>query len=319
MKYPFVLIDWCRLACCLLLILWMPARATAQETQRRMMAHGGIERSYELRLPPGESRSPRPLVLSLHGLSRSPDPLIGHRAWLPMDSIADREGFVIAYPVAVEGRWSFWPGTGVVQPDGTEVDDVGFVLALLDTLVADGTADPRRLYAVGISRGAMLSWVLGCRLSDRLAAIAPLSSPAREALLAGCAPKMPPAVMAIAGVADPVQLYDGWLDPPPLGRLLSMPETMELWRRLHGCTGQSFEALPHRDRADPTRIGRITWTGCASGLPVLLYRVIGGGHQPPSFTPNSDAERARFGRRANDMETGEEVWRFFQPIVSPGP
>ena len=149
MKYPFVLIDWCRLACCLLLILWMPARATAQETQRRMMAHGGIERSYELRLPPGESRSPRPLVLSLHGLSRSPDPLIGHRAWLPMDSIADREGFVIAYPVAVEGRWSFWPGTGVVQPDGTEVDDVGFVLALLDTLVADGTADPRRLYAVG--------------------------------------------------------------------------------------------------------------------------------------------------------------------------
>ena len=97
MKYPFVLIDWCRLACCLLLILWMPARATAQETQRRMMAHGGIERSYELRLPPGESRSPRPLVLSLHGLSRSPDPLIGHRAWLPMDSIADREGFVIVH------------------------------------------------------------------------------------------------------------------------------------------------------------------------------------------------------------------------------
>lgn len=307
----------CLLAAALLLTILLPPNAGAQETLRRTMMHGGVERTYELRLPPSRTGAPLPLVLSLHGLSQSPRPLEGHRSWLPMDPVADREGFAIAYPEAIGGRWSYWPGTGVPLPNGAEVDDVAFVAALLESLVAEGLADPRRLYAVGISRGAVLAWVLGCRLSDRLAAIAPLSSGAREPPLAGCTPTTPPAVMAVAGNADPVQPYDGWLDPPPLGRLLSVPETMELWRRLHGCTGQAFEALPHRERADPTRIARISWTGCASGLPVVLYRVAGGGHQPPSFTPNSEAERTRFGRRAGDMETAEDVWRFFQPLVLP--
>lgn len=241
------------------------------------MMHGGVERTYELRLPPSRTGAPLPLVLSLHGLSQSPRPLEGHRSWLPMDPVADREGFAIAYPEAIGGRWSYWPGTGVPLPNGAEVDDVAFVAALLESLVAEGLADPRRLYAVGISRGAVLAWVLGCRLSDRLAAIAPLSSGAREPPLAGCTPTTPPAVMAVAGNADPVQPYDGWLDPP---RSAVCSPCLRPW----SCGGvcMAARARPSRPcrivnvpirRASPAsagRVARVDYPSCSTALPAAV-------------------------------------------------
>jgi polyhydroxybutyrate depolymerase len=155
-------------------------------------------------------------------------------------------------------------------------------------------------------------WTLACQRPERFAAAAPLSSAMRESQLAACSPARPVPIVAMAGTADPVQRYDGWLGPPPLPRLLSVPETMEFWRRLHGCDGQAARWLPHREGDDPTRTELVEWTGCASGGPVLLYRVVGGGHQPPSFAPNTDEQRRRFGRRGQDVEAAEEIWRAFQ-------
>lgn len=238
----------------------------------------------------------------------------GLREELHLDPVADRESFAVAYPEAIEGRWSYWRGGGVLLPGqgSDEVDDVGFITAVLDALVAEGIADPARTYVAGISRGALMTWTLACQRPERFAAAAPLSSGMTEAHLAACSPTRPVPVVVVAGTADPVQPYDGWLFPPPTPRLLSIPETMEFWRRRHGCTGETAQQLPHREPEDRTRIQRFEWTGCASGGPVLLYRVTGGGHQPPSFTPNTDQARRSFGRRGQDMETAEEVWRVSQ-------
>lgn len=117
-------------------------------------------------------------------------------------------------------------------------------------------------------------------------------------------------IIVVAGTADPILAYDGWLQAG-VPRLLSIPETMEFWRRRHGCTGQAGQLLPHREAADPTRTQRIAWTGCVDGGPLVLYRVAGGGHQPPSFTPNTEEQRRVFGRRGQDVETAEAIWRVF--------
>src|SRR5437868_11020613 len=108
---------------------------------------------------------------------------------------------------------------------------------MLDRLVAGRTVDPARIFLTGISRGALMTWTLLCRHPDRFAAAAPLSSGMTEANLPCAAPQQIP-LLAIAGTADSVQRYDGWVYPPPIARLMSIPETMEFWRRRSGCTGE---------------------------------------------------------------------------------
>ena len=94
-----------------------------------------------------------------------------------------------------------------------------------------------------------------------------------------CRPARPVPLMAVAGTADPVQSSDGWLLPS--GRLLSVPETLEFWRTLHGCTGQTGKPLPHREPTDTTRVALIEWTGCRTPGALRLYCVEGGGHHAP--------------------------------------
>jgi polyhydroxybutyrate depolymerase len=274
---------------CLLLPLADASPAGAQEDVTLM--HQGLERHFVLHAPIGTAMpGPRPLVVVLHGSGQPPQEL---RDWLPMDPVADREGFVVAYPDASDGRWNYGE-----RPDEKN-DDLGFVDALLERLVVDGIADPARIYVAGISRGALMTWTLLCRRPGRFAGAAALSSGLPEAHLASCTPSRLIPILAIAGTADDVQPYDGWADPPPAARLLSIPETMEFWRRLHLCTGQTMQPMPHRADGDATITQRIGWTACTRGGPVALFRVVGGEHEPPAWS------------RGQDIDAAEEVWRFF--------
>src|ERR1700712_2078843 len=97
-----------------LTVLMLATRiASAQSDREAELEHQGLTRHYELHLPPGAADAgPRPLIVALHGLDKSQDwhRTVGWlRAWWTMDAVADREGFVIAYPAAVGGRWSYSP------------------------------------------------------------------------------------------------------------------------------------------------------------------------------------------------------------------
>lgn len=290
----------------LIAVLLSAAVARAQTDEAGTIDFGGQARHFLLHRPGGGFAGPRPLIVSLPGRDMSVDAM---RAWLPLEPVTDGKGVAIAYPEAIGGLWNYRP-----DPDGA--DDTGFISALLAKLVADGVADPKRVYLAGISRGALMTWRLMCARSDLFAAAAPLSSAMTEPVVSACHPSHVMPVLAEDGSADPIMAYDGWIPDPPAPRLLSVPETMEFWRRLHGCTGQTATRLPHREASDPTRVTRYEWTGCVS--PVVLLKVTGGGHMPASFFPNSDQERAVVGRRGQDIETAAEVWRFFAAASARG-
>jgi polyhydroxybutyrate depolymerase len=264
------------------LLLGLESPALAQQPDMRTIVHQGIAREFLLHRPAANFTGPRPLMLVLHGSGQPQEEV---RDWLPIDPVADREGFVVAYPRAVEGKWNYG------APAGPPVDDLGFLDVLVERLIAEKIADPARLYVAGISRGALMTYTLLCRRPGRFAAAAALSSGMTETQLADCpAPRLLP-LLAIAGTADSVQRYDGWIDPPPSPRLLSIPETMEFWRRRYGCTGQTLYQGPYRQTE------RIDWTGCTT--PLVLWRVIGGEHEPPAKV------------RGQEIDAAEEVWRFF--------
>jgi polyhydroxybutyrate depolymerase len=276
------------------------------------LTHQGIERTAVLHRPDGAA-GPQPLVIALHGLGGTGKNFQSHAQ---LDAAADREGFIAVYPDAVEKSWSY--GRPINQPmpaiGGEPVDDIGFIRLLIDDLVSKRAADPARIYVTGISRGGLMAFTLACALAERIAGAAPLITSMTDHQREDCRPARPVPIMVIAGTADRMQAFGGGQGLQ--GRLLSIPETMDFWRSLHGCTRRDARLLPHRDPADQTKAMLVEWSGCTTGASPRLYRIEGGGHQLPSLsgTGNPMSEQ-RFGLRNRDLETADEVWAFFKNLT----
>ena len=289
------------------------------------LTHQGITRKAVIYEPSAMPAGPAPVVIALHG----PSPGAGHgqaietlRRSLHLDATADREHFLVVYPEAIDGAWSY--GRPIAKPmpaiNGDPVDDVGFIREIIGNLVASKRGDPSHIYVAGVSRGGLMAYTIACALAEQIAAAATAATSMTQYQREDCHPAKPVPMMVIAGTNDFVQRYDGWLNP--LGRLLSVPETMEYWRLENGCSKQDIKVLPHRENSDPTRVWLVNWTGCASGTALRFYRVNGGGHRLPSYSPDSEADIngeavgngaadvKKVGFRNHDIETADEIWSF---------
>ena len=98
-------------------------------------------------LPPN-----RPLVIVLHGNGGT-----GHqiRKFTHFDDLATKNGFVVAYPDAIDHHWN--DGRPEVA-NGS--DDVGFIAKLIAELSARYSIDPARVYVTGISNGGIMAYRL---------------------------------------------------------------------------------------------------------------------------------------------------------------
>src|SRR5262249_50831546 len=120
-----------------------------------------------------------------------------------LSRLSDRKGFVVAYPSAAgnPARWN------IAGRPGAAPDDVAFVDSLLDALEARLCIDPSRVYATGVSNGGGMVARLGCDLSDRLRAIAPVAG--GYSSLPPCKPARPLSVLEIHGTSDHIVPYAG--------------------------------------------------------------------------------------------------------------
>jgi len=293
-----------------LLALTCTGAAYADETIT--FVHQGIDRPLILHHPPALPPGPAPLVIALQGLGQDTESL---KRALRLDATADRAGFRVLYPEAFAHAWSY--GRPINQPmpkiGEATIDDVGLVRRVIDDFVERRIADPAHIYVTGMSRGGLMAYTLACALADRIAAAAPLISGMTEYQREDCRPARAMPIMVVAGTADRTQSFDG--GQGLVGRLLSVPDTLDYWATLHGCTASTAHALPHRDPADPTSVTLIDWTGCREGGRVRLYRVEGGGHRIPTLVPERSPEDVKpIVLRNRDIETAEEIWAFFKDL-----
>jgi polyhydroxybutyrate depolymerase len=277
--------------------------------------HQNVVRTAILHRPTEIVGREAPVVIALHGTGGTGE---GFRAHLRLDAIADREKFVAVYPDAIANAWSYGRPINSPMPTvaGPMVDDVGFIRLLIDELVGRKIVDRTRIYVTGSSRGGLMVYALACALSDRIAAAAPLIVGMTEYQREDCKPTRPVPMVVIAGTADRIMPFDG--APGLRGRLLSVGNTMEFWRSLHGCAQPDTRDLPHRNPDDATHVTLLEWIGCRNNVKLRLYRIEGGGHQLPSSSsvPGPMSEE-RFGLRNRDIDTAEEVWAFFRSYVTP--
>ena len=283
-----------------------PPRSSDTRLEARTLAHAGVTRRYLVRRPPGAPAA-RPLFLVLHGGGGNPAQTARSSGW---NAIADRESLLVVYPEGLDGHWNDGRGVDLTPRRGTAgVDDVGFISALLDTLVASGAADARRLYVTGASNGGMMTFRLALEIGDRLAAAAPIIAnlPAK---LARATPVAPVPLLVINGTRDPLVPWNGGEVRGPLGArgrgvVLSTSETMAFWARAHGASATPrVEPLPDESADDGCRPER--WTYGRGD--VVLVALHGGGHHPPGRQGNA---LRMLGVKCRDVEASEEIWRFF--------
>ena len=230
---------------------------------------GGLQRTYVLHLPPGP---PNGLVLNLHGAGMTGNQQADLTGY---NSVADRYGFVVAYPDGFDTTWA--DGRGASLPDHQGVDDVGFLSTLIDQLSRAYAVPPGRVFVTGMSAGGFMANRLACERADLVTAIAPVSG----TLGAGfpCAPSRPVSVMAVHGTADPVVPFDGGVMNGRGGTsdILSAPALAERWRELDGCPGPLVA-----DPAGSGEVQQLTAAGCAGNTAVTLVQINGGGHTWPA-------------------------------------
>ena len=155
-----------------------------------------------------------------------------------------------------------------------------------------------------------MSYRLLCTAEASFAAAAPAGGSMYQGHRDTCAATVPIPLLVIAGTNDRSLPYDGWIFPT--GRELSIPETMEHFRLLHGCAGQKSDLLYDRFSEDQSRVLEVVWTGCATPNSVKLLRVEGGGHNAPSFEPLPESWREWAGTHNRDIESAEEIWAFLR-------
>ena len=128
--------------------------------------HNGTERQYHLHIPANyDGSNPVPLLFDFHGLNGTSESEFNQSRF---NRIADREGFILVTPQALDGSWQLATKD---DPQPFENQDIDYVLSLLDRLKAEFIVDEERLYLAGLSRGAYFSFEIACQRSDVFAAV----------------------------------------------------------------------------------------------------------------------------------------------------
>lgn len=277
--------------------------------------HGGIERTYRIHLPSSAGRAgPMPLVLALHG---------GGGTGLNMEQLtlggfnrlSETHGFAVIYPDGVDRHWNDGRGVADYRAHREDVDDVGFISALIEHLAQTQGIDRGRVYATGISNGGLLSMRLAHELSHKIAAIAPVAISVTDKIAAMRAPARPIPIVLIPGTHDPLVPWDGgnlgFQGGRAVGRVLSVAETVRYWVNHNRCAPTpTVTREPDRSPGDGTRVRREAYAGCSEGAEVVVYVVEGGGHTWPGGLPYLP-ERV-IGRTSRDIYANEVIWDFFK-------
>lgn len=255
------------------------------------LMHGGKMRSALVHVPQSyDPFSPTPLVLNFHGLTSN----AGQQVFFSgMNLTSDAEGFVVAYPEGINSSWNAGACCGDAM--NQQIDDVGFVRALVEDLEALLCVDERRIYATGMSNGGFMSHRLACEAADVFAAAAPVSA---TMVLGQCAPSRPIPVMMFNGTADSLVFYDGGLYP-------SAPKTFADWGDRDLCVGAPVVSK---------QVGATTcelYESCADDVQVAFCTHEGMGHCWPgnAFCP--------IGQANTDLDANAEMWAFFSKFALP--
>lgn len=288
----------------------------------RTLTVDDVARRYLITVPSAhDGETPLPVVFDFHGLMEGADIHAGMTAY---SSLAEEEGFVVVYPHGTQDpiRWN----TTSDSPN----PDVVYFDAVLEQVASTLCIDEARVYATGLSNGAMFTSVLICERADVLAAAAPVAGIMD---VEPCDQSQPVPIMSFHGTADPILLFNGGVnitgipgigdddaaevpdtvDPAAEPAPIDLdgpgyPATVATFAERNGC------GPDHTDHELTAEVIHRVYD-CPEGADVEFYIVLDGGHTWPSseFSRSIDAI---VGPTTFDVDATRDAWEFMSRFTN---
>ncbi|MFZ0658202.1 MAG: PHB depolymerase family esterase [Candidatus Binataceae bacterium] len=300
-------------AAMVLMLALAPLLPAAEPVTAGSFQFGGLERAYALHVPARyDGKTPAALVVVLHGAGGSGARTLTREGWV---AASDRDGFIVtgpnAEPIRPSQPESFrtnptaWNDLGqTATPDAPhhQVDDVGFIDALITRLSSQYRIDPKRIYVTGFSSGASMTLTLGVKLAGRLAAIAPVSGQFR---LSAATLAAPISMLYVIGTADPLNPLAGGAATTPWGTSSKPPiaQSIDAWRTMLKCPGSAGTLR------DSGGVKGISYGPCAGGTVLEFYTVDGLGHVWPGSPQVLPVQWV--GEASNKLDGTDLICKFF--------
>jgi polyhydroxybutyrate depolymerase len=241
----------------------------------------GLARAYRLYVPKDLPKG-APLVIVMHG-SGETGQRIRMQTGYEFERLADAHRFVVLYPYGFEGYWNACNKVGDYAANTRNIDDVKFLLSLVDKLVHDLAIDRNRVFATGVSRGGQMAYRLALEAPWRFRAVAAVSAslPAPDNFKCKRPTSGTPSVMIMNGTADPLNPFDGGdvqlFGFIKRGTVLSSRASAQYFADLDRIAARPESQAT--DVGEGVQVQQTTWRD--SKTEVELLAVDGGGHGMP--------------------------------------
>lgn len=233
-----------------------------------------LERCWKLLIPDSVNKDTLvPLVVDIHGYTQDMDK---HNNMTGFDEIAIEEGFIVVYPDGYENSWNAGDiCCGVAHEEG--IDDLSFLLGLVQNLIETQPVDKDRIYVSGWSNGCGMTQMLAVEASELFAAAGCMSF----YLIAPPSSNYTPIpFMEIHGLLDDLIVYGNAGLLTIFGQDTEWTEegaiqNLEDWKNLNNCEGITPEIIITEDDYDIRG-----YSDCENGAEVRLMTLYYGGHNP---------------------------------------
>lgn len=256
----------------IILSLILPTLATAQVATHGSFAHDGIAREHYIFVPPDADET-TPLIIALHGLGGNAKNL---RFGIGLTKRAARDGFAVIYPQGIRLKQGsrHW-NAGFTFSD---VDDLGYLDALIADTVKTRGLNPNRVTVFGISNGGYMAYRMACHATRPIHSIAVVAGTMSQEDWSDCPAPNPVSVLHIHGIDDPMIHFTG------------IAEGMSGWGGapavpvLAGHWAQKQNAKPAPNLTNYKTLTEARYVNSTTGAEVQMLALEGFGHDWPNLS-----------------------------------
>jgi polyhydroxybutyrate depolymerase len=276
---------------------------------------GALDRQYSYYVPKQRPANP-PLLFVLHGSLQTTDDIRAYTGY-EFERLADAQGFVVVYPQGFENNWNDCRKAADYPARTQNIDDKGFIAALIQRFAAQQHTDSARAFLTGYSSGGHLGFRLALEQPDLLAGVAAVSASLPTGDNLACQSSgQPVSVLVVNGTDDPINPFNGGqvtlFGLGNRGTVRSSADTVAYFAGLSGYPAQATA------QQEPSANVRFQQWQAAGKHEVALYALAGGGHLVPQ--PIYRAPRL-LGHNTEGFNAPEAIWAFFarQPRAGTPP
>ncbi|NQY89970.1 MAG: hypothetical protein HRT51_19950 [Colwellia sp.] len=266
-----------------------------------------VEREYiTYSAPANGNNNPEVLIVALHGFNTNARAMMTGTGF--NKEIDKNKNMMVVYPQGLSGFVAGINQTGT-QWDinwGTHTNDVAFIKQLVHKIRTDYQISKPKLFIVGESNGAWMTYLLACEAAEELgiSAMATVGATIPFTVQENCPLTANIPLLHMHGDADNTVSYQGipgWNN--------AVEDNMSYFADKYGCEPIATETvLADVDKTDNTRVTKYIYHHCQQGAAVEYFRIHNGGHTWPS----ANVEQSELGLISYDINANEEIMAFFK-------